>query len=319
MYARAAIAFGLALLASAAQGEPVTLKLPGGASQSAQEASPATSYKLAIGPWQDDEVKSLTLEGARSDTAWRLRSNQNTTLQILAPLRDQLQQAGYTILFECATDACGGFDFRYRLDLLPEPSMHVDLGDFRYLAARNGSDYVAITVSRSSESGFVQVTDMSVQDVTPAQPDNPLAAPQTAAPLPTTAEAPTTPTAFAQALEAQGSVALDDLDFPSGAADLGPGEFGSLKALADYLKANSAMQVMLVGHTDAVGSLAANIALSKKRAEAVRSKLVSDYGVDPNQISAEGAGFLAPRASNLTKEGREKNRRVEAVLTSTRS
>ena len=44
-----------------------------------------------------------------------------TTLQILAPLRDQLSEAGYEIIFECAANDCGGFDFRYALDLLPEP------------------------------------------------------------------------------------------------------------------------------------------------------------------------------------------------------
>ncbi|KEO54104.1 OmpA family protein [Thioclava pacifica] len=308
------------LCAAPALAEPLALTLPGGATQSAQEASPATSYSLAVGPWQDGKIKHIALEGARSDTAWRLRANQNTTLQILAPLRDQLTAAGYTLLYECDTDACGGFDFRYALDLLPEPSMHVDLGDFRYLAARKGDEYVAITVSRSSESGFIQVTDLSVLDVTPAQPDNPLATPQAAAPLPATGSAATPPPSnFARALETRGSVALDDLDFPSGASTLGPGEFASLATLAQFLKANPDMQVMLVGHTDAVGSLAANIALSKKRAQSVRAKLISEYGVDPAQVSAEGAGFLAPRASSLTKEGREKNRRVEVVLTSTRS
>ncbi|MBD3802418.1 MAG: OmpA family protein [Thioclava sp.] len=311
--------FALAtLIAAPALAEPLALSLPGGATQSAQASSPATSYALAVGPWQDGAIEHIALEGARSDTAWRLRANQNTTLQILAPLRDQLTEAGYTLLYECDTDACGGFDFRYALDLLPEPSMHVDLGDFRYLAARKGEEYVAITVSRSSESGFIQITDLSVQDVTPARPDNPLATPLPAAPLTMNATA-TPPSAFARALETRGSVALDDLDFPSGAATLGPGEFASLAALAEFLKANPDMQVMLVGHTDAVGSLAANIALSKKRAQSVRSKLISDYGTDPAQVSAEGAGFLAPRASSLTKEGREKNRRVEVVLTSTRS
>jgi len=306
-------------LSHAALAASADLTLPAGATQSAQETSPATSYQLAVGPWQDGQLETRDLEGARSDTAYQLRANQNTTLQILAPLRDQLEQAGYDILYECDTQACGGFDFRYALDLLSEPAMHVDLGDFRYIAARKGSDYFGITVSRSSESGFIQVTEMRVQDVTPAQPDDPLAPPQTAPILPRADAPAVAPSALAQTLEAQGSVALDDLDFPSGASALGSGDFASLQALAEFLKANPDFQVMLVGHTDAVGSLAANIALSKKRAQSARQKLIGDYGVAASQVSAEGAGFLAPRASNLTKEGREKNRRVEAVLTSTRS
>ena len=314
----AAFILMLALSGAPALAEPFNLTLPAGAIQAAQSSSPAASYALAVGPWKGDALKTLDLEGVRSDTAWRLRANQNTTLQLLAALRGQLVDAGYSLLYDCDTDACGGFDFRYALDLLPEPAMHVDLGDFRYLAARKGNEYVAITVSRSSESGFVQITNLSVQDVTPLLSDNPLAIPQQSAPLPGSAAA-TAPaaSAFATQLESQGSVALDDVEFASGKVALGTQEIASLKALAGYLRAHPAAQVVLVGHTDAVGSLAANIALSKRRADAVRAKLIADFNTDPGQISAEGAGYLAPRASNLTKEGREKNRRVEAVLTST--
>jgi OOP family OmpA-OmpF porin len=113
-------------------------------------------------------------------------------------------------------------------------------------------------------------------------------------------------------------VALDDLVFDSGSADLGPGVFGSLASLSAYLAANPTRRITLVGHTDATGDLASNIALSKRRAESVRDRLVQTYGVPPDQIGAEGAGFLSPRASNLTAEGRTENRRVEAMLASTR-
>lgn len=91
----------------------------------------------------------------------------------------------------------------------------------------------------------------------------------------------------------------------------------TLGALADYLKQNPARQVTLVGHTDAVGSLDANIALSKRRARSVMQYLTQELGVSASQVAAEGVGYLAPRASNLTDAGREANRRVEVTLTST--
>ena len=71
-----------------------------------------------------------------------------------------------------------------------------------------------------------------------------------------------------------------------------------------------------MGHTDAVGSLEANTALSRRRAEAVRRRLIDIHGADPAQVTAHGAGYLAPLASNLSAPGREMNRRVEAVLLS---
>ena len=298
------------LIAPPALAEPLALALPPGAAISAERSSPATSYALPTGPWQPIGLDAEPLEGSRQDTAWRLRANQQTTLQILAPLRDQVRAAGYLLLYECETEGCGGFDFRYALDLIPEPDMHVDLGDFRYLAARKGREWLGLTVSRSSESGFVHLTVVGAQDVVAPQPAQGLA-PQPAPPQP----APESP--LSTRLEAEGAVALDDLVFQSGASDLGGGDYASLSALADYLATRPETRIALVGHTDNAGSLAANVALSKARAEAVRRHLIAKLGVAPAQLSAEGAGWLAPRTTNLTPEGREKNRRVEAVLAST--
>ncbi len=128
------------------------------------QSQPLSSYALPIGPWRDGVVPTRLVEGARTDAAWRIDAAGLTTLQLLAPLRDQLVAAGYSIIWECETLACGGFDFRFAIDVLDEPDMHVDLGDFRFLAAeRDGSDgpeAVSILVSRSSGAGFVQMVSM---------------------------------------------------------------------------------------------------------------------------------------------------------------
>ncbi|SOC07406.1 OOP family OmpA-OmpF porin [Rhodobacter sp. JA431] len=306
------LALPLICLAAPAVAAPLQLTLPQGAMVSAERAAAGTSYEMRIGPWQEDSLASQHLEGSRTDRAWRLRGNQETSLQIFAPLRAQIEAAGYAVVYECETDACGGFDFRYALDLLPEPEMHVDLGDFRYLAARRGDDWLALTVSRSSESGFVHLTNFTLQEVAAPVPATPLAAPQ---PSPQPQAEQTSD--LGTLLEAEGAVPLDDLVFESGAAALGNNSYETLASLADYLAMHPDARVALVGHTDNSGSLAGNIALSKRRAEAVRQRLISVHGVSPAQLSAEGAGWLAPRASNLTPEGREQNRRVEAVLAST--
>ncbi len=102
------------------------------------------------------------------------------------------------------------------------------------------------------------------------------------------------------------------------ASNLAGERLPSLDALARWLSDHRGRQVTLVGHTDAQGSLTANIALSKRRAQSVADRLVSDFGIERARVSAEGAGYLAPRASNDTEEGRHKNRRVEVMLTPTR-
>ena len=111
---------------------------------------------------------------------------------------------------------------------------------------------------------------------------------------------------------------LEDLVFASGMATLTPGDYASLDQLADWMIANPDATVALVGHTDASGNLDGNTRLSADRAAAVRSVLTTRYALDPARIVAQGVGPLAPRAPNATPEGRQMNRRVEVVLTSTR-
>jgi OOP family OmpA-OmpF porin len=111
---------------------------------------------------------------------------------------------------------------------------------------------------------------------------------------------------------------LEDLEFASGSASLSEVDYASLAAVAAWLKANPGTTIALVGHTDASGSLTANIALSERRAKAVAQVLIDRYGAERARVAAEGVGFLAPRATNQSEEGRQKNRRVEVIVTSTR-
>ena len=91
-------------------------------------------------------------------------------------------------------------------------------------------------------------------------------------------------------------------------------DWNSLKEIADFLTKTPKAQVLIVGHTDSVGSLEDNTSLSLRRAQMVKDALMSALGVAEGRISIAGAGYMAPIASNLTAAGREKNRRVEVVL-----
>jgi outer membrane protein OmpA-like peptidoglycan-associated protein len=304
-------------------GGAAALTLPPGAVRSAATTEAPSALAVATGPYDGATVPTLTAEGTVVRTAWRLPDSSRTTLDLLSGLRAQLAADGYATLFECDALACGGFDFRYLTDVLPEPEMHVDLGDFRYLAASRkaagGMAYTVLLVSRSSANGFVQVTEVLPPGEVPAAlPPEPAEPPVATAPTPPDPRVPAAAGDFVTTLEQAGSVALEDLVFPSGSSTLAAGSFASLQDTADYLAAHPDRRITLVGHTDATGALDANITLSRRRAQSVRDRLVRDYGVAAAQVSADGVGFLAPRASNLTDEGRTRNRRVEAMMTSTR-
>ncbi|KGE03944.1 TolC family outer membrane protein [Pseudohaliea rubra] len=81
-----------------------------------------------------------------------------------------------------------------------------------------------------------------------------------------------------------------------------------------FLREHPDVEAIIEGHTCNMGEESYNEWLSQQRADAVRSKLVEDYGVDPAQVVAVGRGEGAPKADNSTAEGRERNRRVEIVL-----
>ncbi len=106
--------------------------------------------------------------------------------------------------------------------------------------------------------------------------------------------------------------AIDNLEFDFGKATIRSSSNPSLNKVAELL-VNKNFSLKLAGHTDNVGSDAANLKLSKARAEAVRSYLVSQ-GANASRIEATGYGESQPIASNATAEGRQQNRRVEFTL-----
>jgi outer membrane protein OmpA-like peptidoglycan-associated protein len=314
----------LGLAAVPSLGWAVTFDWPANARTVATKAEALTSYPLPIGAFVDGKMQTRLIEGPMAQTVWQIDTPDQTTLQLLMPLRAQLTQAGYSVLFECQAVQCGGFDFRYGTPVLPEPEMHVDLGDYRFLSAEKGAVVISLLVSRSSATGFVQLTQMGASAATTAvkttmaEPDpvpagGPVAGAQGTV---ISIDSAAAPQDLGMQLSAGGAVVLDDLVFASAASALSEGTYPSLGALSDWLRAHPDLRVTLVGHTDASGSLDGNIALSRQRAQSVRQRMVERYDIPPQQVDAEGVGYLAPRASNLSDTGREQNRRVEVMMTS---
>jgi OOP family OmpA-OmpF porin len=231
----------------------------------------------------------------------------------MRPLRAQLVAAGFEIVLDCASQTCGGFDFRFATETLPGPNMYVNIRAFHFVTAMRPTtdapqEVITVLTSTSAASAYVQI----IQAGTLATGSVAAAA---TADLPATTQA-AAPQDMSGQLLSLGHVVLKDLDFDTGTSDLGKGPFTSLNALAAFLEAQPAIKVALVGHTDSVGGLDGNIALSRRRAQSVRSRLIDAYGVDAGRMDAQGMGYLSPVGSNLNAMGREANRRVEVVVLS---
>lgn len=104
-----------------------------------------------------------------------------------------------------------------------------------------------------------------------------------------------------------------DLSFDSGQYRIKPGLHAVLDRFASTLNQNPVTTVRIIGHTDNVGSDAANNLLAVNRADATRDYLVS-RGVASKRISIDGRGEHEPIADNATADGRAKNRRVEIFV-----
>ena len=106
---------------------------------------------------------------------------------------------------------------------------------------------------------------------------------------------------------------IGDVLFATGKADLSANANRSVATLAEFLMKNPNRNVLIEGHTDSVGKDDYNLALSRKRADSVKDKLVED-GIEAGRITAIGYGKTFPVASNDTKAGKAQNRRVDVVI-----
>lgn len=303
MIRTAAIALAALLALPAAAAE---LPLPAGVQPLSERISKLAAYQLPVGVFAGGAVPSARIEGRVVRRSWRVAVDASP-LQIAAPVREALEAAGYEIVFQCSDRDCGGFDFRFAVEVIPAPDMTVDLDNFIFLSARkNSGEAVSLLVSHSISTAYIQLVEVSPPEVESALSVAPQPAP----------EAAPDAEGLAAALLERGRVVLSDLEYETGSSRLGEGEFASLAALAAFLASHPEARIVLVGHTDSQGSLSANTTVSQRRAEAVLDRLAERHGVTAERLEVAGAGYLAPLASNHTGAGREANRRVEAVLLS---
>ncbi len=97
--------------------------------------------------------------------------------------------------------------------------------------------------------------------------------------------------------------------FDTNSAVLKPESYAELDSMARFLADVPSARGIVEGHTDSVGADAYNLALSQRRADAVRKYLI-DKGVAADRLQAKGYGETQPAADNKTAEGRSQNRRV---------
>jgi OOP family OmpA-OmpF porin len=171
------------------------------------------------------------------------------------------------------------------------------------------NDYIATLGFQFSFGGQPSEASPPPPPPPPVAPPPPPPPAVTHAAPPEAAKSAPPPPAPAIKIPMKGSVTLTGVTFAFDSAKLTDTSRPVLDGVAQGLKQHPRLKVELQGYTDSTGSLAYNMRLSQRRAEAVREFLIGD-GVAAAQLRARGYGPHDPVASNRTAEGRALNRRV---------
>ncbi len=105
------------------------------------------------------------------------------------------------------------------------------------------------------------------------------------------------------------------IEFDTNKADIKPQYHDEIARVGDFMTKYPESTAVIEGHTDNLGGKAYNEKLSQRRAESVRKYLIEKFGIAASRLTAKGYGFSKPVADNKTAEGRQKNRRIEAAIT----
>ncbi len=225
-----------------------------------------------------------------------------SVLEVFRNYQAALSQGGFETLFACVKDEClanGAFGDAKLFKNDEEREYWCDAYEMRYLSAKLGRPEgdVYVSLFTDNNAGHGAQTKLFLIEVKPMQSG-----------LVTVNAA-----ALEGGLAKAGHVEVPGIYFNFNKSDVKAESKPALDEVAKMLKANPSMKVWVVGHTDSVGTVAANQTLSEARAAAVAKALVTSYGISAARLKGYGVGPLSPVASNKTDEGRAKNRRVELV------
>ena len=270
-----------------------------------------------------------TLEGAHTRIAYLIPADRSP-LEVLRNYQDDIKSKGGTILYECKGADCGGdparssgggggnmslamylfpperitdthgsnaycaqmekiSDQRYTAGELPDSSAHVSVLTYTIVAPDRNDPCLAFN------GRTVAVVDLLVTK----QREKKMV----------TVDAG----AMARSIESSGRVALYGIYFDFNKAELKPESDTTLEEIAKMLKQTPSRKVLVVGHTDNVGTFEFNMDLSQRRAAAVVAALSSRFGITKSRLTPVGVSFASPVAPNADESGRAKNRRVELV------
>jgi OOP family OmpA-OmpF porin len=273
-------------------------------------------------PGKTSAAKEQKVEG-RVTRILYVTPEQRSSIEVFRNYEQELSKSGFQTLYSCAGAPCGAVAqhmyprerfLHYNKGPLDLAEYAFDQGarDGRYIALRrkdpSGEVYVSLLIGKPTCCiEYAKTFNVDTFERAHVLLEVVETGTMSAGMVTVTAAA------MAGDITSAGHTALYGIHFDTGRAEVKPDSEPALLEIVKLLKEQSALKLHVVGHTDNIGGLDANMALSDRRAAAVVRELTVKYGIAAARLHAAGVGSLAPVTPNDTEEGRAKNRRVELV------
>ena len=272
---------------------------------------------------------TVNLEGALRQLEYTIDGHEITALRLYRSYLQHLERSGFEIVFSGLGEELGGragFEFLTRAEgIARQPTTLRD--SIAYILARDAEErvYIALSIFDRQSRRRIQVNVLEREDMEAldlfAQVSEPAieAAPEDSAPDRSqfTEESEPLEVQNTEELEsgliADGRVVVNAILFAFDSADILPQSSEALATVAELMRERPTLKLLVVGHTDGVGSFDYNLRLSIDRASAVVNYLANRHAIPATRLRPAGAGPMSPITTNRTEAGRALNRRVELV------
>jgi outer membrane protein OmpA-like peptidoglycan-associated protein len=247
----------------------------------------AVGYKFEKSQHVEGKITTITYENPKG----------RSLLEVYRNYDDALKGAGIQPLFACTNAECGDGYGPVDVECSPQWGTPARTRHFTgKLARAEGDVYVSLHVHAPDTPEWVY-TILTVVETKPMD----------------TGLVKVDAGALMNDITRTGHASVYGVYFDTGKSDIKAESAAALAEIAKLLGRDATLKLHVVGHTDSTGALAANIDLSRRRAQAVVAALTTTHKIAADRLRADGVGPLAPVAANATEEGRAKNRRVELV------
>lgn len=275
---------------------------------------------------RNEDQPTISVEGAHLRQEYTIDGTEIAALRLYRTYLQHLEGQGYEIVFAGIGEELSerrSVDFLARGIFAAQPSTASEAG---YILGRNAdeSQYVAVSFFIRQGSNRIMVNVVDVEELetldllapepqpepepqAEAQPEPEAVSEETTEAVQQTAEE------LESGLVADGRVVVDAILFAFDSDEVLPESARALETVAGLMQESPRLSLLVVGHTDGVGSFDYNLRLSLSRASAVVEWLASRHGIARDRLRPAGAGPMSPITTNRTETGRSLNRRVELV------